>query len=86
MGSLVGLLKMYDRRGLNDIDMPGSRILSSVIALISYLAPVALMVLFGCAVSQEFWLWLAIESHDRIYLQKPGVCPLRPHCFSSSVW
>lgn len=59
MRSLVGLLKMYDHRGLNDIDMPGSPILNSLIALISYLAHVALMISFGCAVSQEVWLWLS---------------------------
>lgn len=57
MGSLVGLLKMYDRRGLNDVDLPGSLTLNSLIALILELARVALMVPLGCAVNQEVWLW-----------------------------
>ena len=59
MGSLIVLLKVYDRRGLKDIDLPGSLTLSGLIALISELARVALMVPVGSALSQEVWLWLS---------------------------
>ncbi len=59
MGSLIILLTVYDRRGLKDIDLPGSLTLNGLIALISELARVALMVPVGSAVSQEVWLWLS---------------------------
>lgn len=59
MGSLIILLKVYDRRGLEDIDLPSPLTLNGLIALISELARVTLMVPVGSAVSQEVWLWLA---------------------------
>ena len=59
VGSLIILLKVYDRRGLKDIDLPGSLTLNGLIAFISELARVALMVPVGSALSQEIWLWLS---------------------------
>lgn len=59
MGSLIVLLTVYDRRGLKDIDLPGSLTLNGLIALISEIARVALMVPVGSTVSQEVWLWLS---------------------------
>ncbi len=59
MASLIALLMVYDRRGLKDIDLPGSLTLNGLIAFISEVARVALMVPVGSAVSQEAWLWLS---------------------------
>ena len=59
MGSLIVLLKVYERHRLEDINLPGSLTLNGLVALISEIARVALMIPVGSAVSQEIWLWLS---------------------------
>ena len=57
--SLAILLRIYDGRALNQIDLPSSLTLNGLIAFLSTVNRVALMVPVGSAVSQEVWLWFS---------------------------
>ena len=57
--SLTVLLRVYDGRALNQIDLPSSLTLNGLIALLSTINRVALMVPVGSAISQEVWLWFS---------------------------
>lgn len=54
--SLIFILRHYHGRALNEIDLPSSLTLNTLIALLSTVNRVALMVPVGSAISQEVWL------------------------------
>lgn len=56
---LVVLVKHYEGKGVQDVNLPASFTLNGLIALLSTLIRAALMVPVGSALSQEAWVWLS---------------------------
>ena len=67
---IVAILRVYDRRGLDQVNFPTGLTLNGVIALIATINRVALMVPVGSSLSQEAWLWFSPVTHQK-------VCPTR---------
>jgi hypothetical protein len=61
--STVIVLRHYDGRGLNDLNLPNSLTLNGLVAAIATLNRGALMIPVGSAMSQEVWLWLSSAAH-----------------------
>jgi hypothetical protein len=61
--STVIVLRHYDGRGLNDLNLPNSLTLNGLIAAIATLNRGALMIPVGSAMSQEVWLWFSSAAH-----------------------
>jgi hypothetical protein len=59
LASTVIVLRIYDGRGLDELNLPSSLTLNGVIAAIATFNRVALMVPVGSAMSQEAWLWFS---------------------------
>ena len=57
--SVMLILRNYHGRALNEINLPSSLTLNTLIALLSTVNRVALMVPVGSAMSQEVWLWFS---------------------------
>lgn len=59
----VAVLRHYDGRGIQDLNLPYSLTLNGIVAAISTINRVALMVPVASALSQEAWLWFAPSRH-----------------------
>ena len=57
--ALIIVVRTYDGRGLQHIDLPSSLTLNGLVAVLSTINRVALMVPIGSAMSQETWLWFS---------------------------
>ena len=57
--SLVGLLRHYHGRHLEDLNLPSSLTLNGLVAILPTLNRVVLMVPIASATSQEAWLWFS---------------------------
>ena len=63
--ALVIVLRAYDGRGINDLNLPASLTLNGIVAAISTFNRVCLMVPVSAAISQEVWLWFSIAEHQK---------------------
>ena len=61
--ALVIVLRTYNGRGINDLNLPTSLTLNGIVAAISTFNRVCLMVPVGAALSQEAWLWFSAAEH-----------------------
>lgn len=64
--SLVLVLRHYDSRGINQLNLPYSLTLNGIVAAISTVNRVALMVPVGSAMSQEAWLWFSMAKQSKV--------------------
>ncbi|RMZ89062.1 hypothetical protein DV736_g3717, partial [Chaetothyriales sp. CBS 134916] len=70
--SIAIVLKVYDGRGLDDLNLPPGLTLNGLIAVLSTFDRVFLMVPVGSAISQEAWLWFShndAKAHPRSRLR-----------------
>ena len=61
--AIAVVLKVYDGRGLDNLNLPTSFTLNGLIAAIATFDRVFLIVPVGSAISQEAWLWFAHNDH-----------------------
>lgn len=62
--ALVIILRTYNGRGINDLNLPTSLTLNGIVAAISTFNRVCMMVPVGAALSQEAWLWFSAAGHQ----------------------
>lgn len=62
---IVIILRVYDHRGLDQVNFPSGLTLNGVVALIATINRVALLVPVGSTLSQEAWLWYSpVVQHE----------------------
>lgn len=69
---IVVVLRIYDRRGLDEVSFPSGLTLNGVIALIATINRVALMIPVGSTLSQEAWLWFSPAAQQKVSRSKLG--------------
>lgn len=57
--SIIIVLRVYNGRGLAELNLPASLTLNGIVAAIATITRVCLMVPVGSAMSQEAWLWFS---------------------------
>lgn len=62
--SIVIVLKVYEGRSINHLNLPNWLTLNGLVATISTFNRVCLMLPVGSALSQEAWLWFSRASQD----------------------
>lgn len=62
----VVLLKVFDGRNLDDIDLPAEFTINGLIAILSTLARVFIVTPASAVLTQEVWLWFSRENAQRL--------------------
>lgn len=69
---IVVILRVYDRRGLDELNFPSGLTLNGVIVLIATINRVALMIPVGSTLSQEAWLWFSPVAQRKVCRARLG--------------
>ena len=69
---IVVILRVYDRRGLDELNFPPGLTLNGVVALIATINRAALTVPLGSTLSQEAWLWFSPVTQRKLCRARLG--------------